>query len=282
MKADNQLEVILKEQDLEKTQANALLEAFGAPFNEAGVVLERHKMIKVTSAEDKQQMKEAREMRLILKKTRVEVEHARKDLKADIIKQGRAIDSVAKFVKEVIEPAEEYLQLQEDFIKIQEAEAAAQRKADRIEELSQYTEDVNQYRFETMTDDEFDQLIDRLDREKKALAEAEKAAEEKRIAAEKAEAERIEAQRIENEKLKKEAAEREDTINKVNDRRNKILATGAILVDDSMYVIEGITYLKEYELESLSDEDFKYSLSLAVEAAEIKKADAEAANKKAQ
>lgn len=160
--ADNKLQIILDEQGVAKENAKQLLEAFGAPFEEAGEILKDYKTIVVTDAKQTDLMNKARTKRLALKKTRVEVEHKRKELKADILKTGQAIDSVAKFVKQVIEPAEEYLQLQEDFAAIQEARRLEERKAKRIEKLSKYTDDVSAYNLDEMTDESFNRLIDML------------------------------------------------------------------------------------------------------------------------
>lgn len=219
MKENNKLQVILAEQGIEKSDVGKLVEAFGGPFEEAGVILETYQNIKVTDVNDTAGMQKAREARLLLKKARTTVENSRKELKADIVKQGKAIDSVARFVKEEIEPAEQYLQLQEDFAVIAKAEAEAKLKAERVEKLMQYTDDVSLYNFETMTVEQFDNLLATLKSSHEAkLAEA-KRIEDERIAKEKKDAEDREAQRQENEKLKAEADARAEADRKAEQAR---------------------------------------------------------------
>lgn len=207
--ANNQLQVILDEQGVAKENARQLLEAFGAPFTEAGEILTDYKAIVVTDEEDFETMAVARTKRLKLKEIRVGVEKKRKELKEDSLRTGRAIDSVAKFVKENIEPAEEHLELQEKFAEIKQAERAAKVKAERIELLMTYTDDISLYNLDEMTEEQFDTLVTTLKTQKEAAAKAEKQAEEARIAAEKAERERQAAIEAENAKLKAEAEKRE-------------------------------------------------------------------------
>jgi len=209
---DNQLQVILKEQNVIGENAKILIEAFGAPFTEAGDILRTYKDIKVTDESQTKEMSEAKEKRLILKRIRTGVESKRKELKEDSLRTGKAIDSVARYIKENIEPAEEYLELQEKFAEIKKAERASKIKSERIEKLMQYTDDISMYNIDNIEDETFEFLLNKVKKEY-----------EDRIAAEKAESERIEKERLEkeaedkrireeNEKLRKEAEEREKAI----------------------------------------------------------------------
>lgn len=205
----NKLELILKEQDIEQADVTKLVEAFGGPFKEAGEIIANYKKIEVTSEDQKELMAEARDKRLTLKKARTTVENKRKELKTDIVKQGRAIDSVARYVKEEIEPAEKYLEEQEKFAELRAAERAATLKAERIEKLVLYTDDVSLYNLDDMSDIRFDALLDTLKKQhEQEVAEA-KRIEDERIAKVKAEQEEQERIRKENEKLKAEAEAKE-------------------------------------------------------------------------
>lgn len=208
MARENQLTVILEEQAVGEANAQRLLEAFGAPFEEAGEILADYQTIKVTDESDTATMAEARKKRLALKNVRVAVEKKRKELKEDIVKQGRAIDSVARFVKEVITPAEAYLQLQEDYAKIKAQERAAAIKAKRIEELSKYA-DPQLYNLDAMDEEQFSTLVADLKNQAEERAEAERKAEIERKAAEEAERKRQAEIAAEYDRLKKEAEERE-------------------------------------------------------------------------
>lgn len=220
---DNQLQVILTEQNVGQENAKKLIEAFGAPFEEAGEILSTYKELEVTSHKQVTKMQEARDKRLALKKIRTGVENRRKELKEDALKAGRAIDAVARYVKDTIQPAEEYLQLQEDFAKIEAEKAAAQKKAERIERLSPLVGDISFYNFEEMTDEQFENLITERT-EARALAEkkrVEEAAEAKK--AEEAEAKRIADQAKENARLKKEADEKAAAQKKIDAENEKKL-----------------------------------------------------------
>jgi hypothetical protein len=205
MNKDNKLQVILAEQGIAETDVAKLIEAFGGPFEEAGTVLSTYKDIVVTKEDDVAGMQKAREARLLLKKARTTVENSRKNLKADIVKQGRAIDSVARFVKEEIEPAENYLQLQEDFAKIAAEGRLLKLKNERIEKLMQYTNDISVYDLDHMSPEQFDAVLAgvkaQFEAEKQRKLDAAKAAE----AAKKAEEKRVADQAKENERLKAEA-----------------------------------------------------------------------------
>lgn len=277
---NNQLEVILKDQGVAKENAQALLEAFGAPFEEAGLILADYQTIKVTDETDVDGMMAARTKRLALKKTRTTVENKRKELKEGIVKQGRVIDSVAKFVKEVIAPAEEYLQLQEDFAKIKQAERREAIKAERIKAVSQYA-DPYVYNLDAMDTAQFDALIAQLkaDFERK---EAERVAEEKRIADE-AEAERKRQAEVEaeNARLKKEAEAKEIADAKLRGRINAMARLGLVLDERTgNYAMDDLEIDETVATDLADDDTFNEALDaiakvIADRAEETKKAQAE-------
>lgn len=205
----NSLQKIISEQNIAKENANQLIEAFGAPFEEAGLIISSYKNIVVTEESQTDLMKEAREKRLILKKVRTGVENKRKELKADYLVVTNAIDGIARYIKSEIEPAEDYLELQEKFAEIKQAERASKIKQERTEKLMQYTDNVAAYNLDTMVDETFDKLLSEL-----------KSVYEKRIADEKAESERLAKEQLareaeqariieENNKLRKEAEAKE-------------------------------------------------------------------------
>lgn len=205
----DQLQVVLKEQNIPKENAEQLLKAFGMPLEEVGEILVSYKDIVVTDEEQFDLMAEARSKRLKLKEIRVSVEKKRKELKEDSLRTGRAIDGVANLVKQEIEPAEKYLESQEKFAEIRQAERAAKLKAERIESLVKYTDDISLYDLDSITEEQFKNLLANLKAQHKAKIAEEKRIEEERVAKEKAEAEERERIRKENERLKAEAEARE-------------------------------------------------------------------------
>lgn len=207
--ANNELQVILDSKHVDKENAQQLIKAFGAPFTEAGKIISNHKKLVVTDESQTDLMKQARSQRLELRKIRVGVENKRKELKADYLTVTQAIDGVARYIKQEIEPVEEYLELQERYAEIKQAERHAKLKQERTEKLMAYTDTVSVYNLDEMTADEFKAVLATL----KAQFEAkQKQAADELAAAEKAEKERIaEDKRVreENERLRKEAAARE-------------------------------------------------------------------------
>lgn len=241
-KQTNQLQVILQEQNVPAEQAKSLIEAFGGPFEEAGEILANYQTIKVTDENDTATMADARQKRLALKAARTTVERNRKALKENINKQGRAIDSVARFVKEVITPAEEYLQLQEDYAKIKAAERAEARYADRVEKLSQYVDDLSVYSLRDITDEAFDALLAKAKADKEAEIAAAKKAQAEAEAAAEAERKRQAEVEAENARLKKEAEARELKEAIIRGRVNKMATIGLVFDEASnAYVMDDLS-----------------------------------------
>lgn len=106
---------------------------------------------------------------------------------------------------------EEKAEWKANFVKRYEAEQKELRTQKRINEVSKYAE-LNRIEFEAMSDESFDSFLSGLKSTYEAKIEAERKAEEERIAKEKADAEAREQQRLENERLKAEAEKREKEI----------------------------------------------------------------------
>lgn len=190
-------------------EASSLMVTFGVPLTEAGKILDTYQEIVVTDESQTDLMASAREKRLTLQKIRTGVENTRVELKAEHLRKGNAIQAVANYIKEEITPAEDYLKLQEKFAEIKQAERAAKVKAERIEKLMQYTDNISMYNIDNLEDETFDFLLAKVKKEYDDNVAAEKA-EIERLAKEesdrKAEQDRIIA---ENAKLRKEAEEKE-------------------------------------------------------------------------
>lgn len=213
----SELSTILEEQNVAQENAKMLLSAFGAPFEEAGEILRDYRFdddgnliptketIVVTQEDQFDLMAEASDKRKALKKIRSSVENKRKELKADSLRTGQAIDSIAKRVKNAIEPAEKYLEMQEKFAELKQAEREAKLKTERVEKLLAYTDDISLYNIDSMNQEQFDSLLASLKSAHEAAIEAEKKAEADRLAAAEAEKKRQAEIEAENIKLKKEA-----------------------------------------------------------------------------
>lgn len=165
---ENQLSIIIKESGLDTNKAQFLLSNFQDYFKIAAEWEEKARTIKVENESQTVDMQLARTGRLFLREKRIAIEKARKELKEQSLREGKAIDGIANVLKALIVPIEEYLDKQEHFV---------ENKKKELEEA--------------------------------ARIEAERIAEQERIAKEKADAEERERIRLENEKLRKEAEERE-------------------------------------------------------------------------
>lgn len=219
---DTKQEIIIKAQEFgvgEETQLS-LANAYKPFLENAQAWAEQAHEITVTDIEDKDGMKKARAMRLQLKDLRISLDKKRKELKNDALQKGKAIDTIARNIKEMIEPSEKYLQEQEDFAKREQERIVKELTESRSKQLDEYGFDYTFVNLGEMSDEQYASLLDtaKTAHETKVKAEQEAAEAERkrqeeeaekerqRIAAEKAEQERI---RQEREQFEKElAAER--------------------------------------------------------------------------
>jgi len=206
------LSAIVKQANLDETKSASILETFNGYFEIAADWASKAKSIVVVDESQIDLMKQAREGRLFLKSKRVEVENKRKLLKEQSLREGQTIDSIARILKNMIEPIEEYLEKQEKYIEIKDAERKAALEAERIEILKPLNAPYNLYDLKSMSDQDFTDLVNGLTAAIEARREAERRAEQDRIEREEAEIAERKRIQIENEKLRAEAAEREKAI----------------------------------------------------------------------
>jgi hypothetical protein len=156
---DNELSIVVKESGLETTQATNILKKFNTFFEQAKEWEEKARGLVVKDETEVEKMAQAREARLVLKKIRTDAESVRKEMKEEYIRTGKAIDGVANVIKALIVPIEEHLEKQEKFIENAIKEKADKTKADRIEQMLKYVEDVSVYNLDGMSDEVFANLL---------------------------------------------------------------------------------------------------------------------------
>lgn len=222
---DTKQELIIKAQEFEVSEETqiSLAEAY-KPFLEKAQLWEQQaREIVVTDINDKEGMKKAAGMRKQVKALRIELEKKRKEIKHDAQQKGKAIDTIAREIKAMIEPMEEYLKEQEEFAKREQARIAEQVKSERKAQLDEYEFDTTFIDLGEMDEENYSKLLETAKTAHEAKVKAEQEAaeaerkrqeeeaekERQRIAAEKAEQERI---RKENERLKAEQEAREREI----------------------------------------------------------------------
>lgn len=211
---------LVNESGLDKTKSQVLLENFSNYFEIASDWEKKASMLVVNNIEQKAEMKMAREGRLFLKEKRVAVEKTRKALKENALREGQTIDAIAKVLTNLIIPIEKDLEEKEKFAEIQEAKRIDALNEERVKEIEPYTEYIPYgMNLGQLSNDDYNKLLSGAKLQKQAEEEAQRKAEEERIAKEKAEAEERERVRLENERLKKEAEEKERELAKAKAER---------------------------------------------------------------
>ena len=133
--ADNQLQTIVRESGLEPTKARTILTLFQNYFEIADEYAIKAKAIVVTDGSQTAMIEAARDVRLFLRDKRIAIEKARKELKEQALREGKAIDGIANVLKALIVPIEKYLETQENFVQLK-----AQGEADERERVFQESE----------------------------------------------------------------------------------------------------------------------------------------------
>lgn len=222
MSKNNQLIQIVEKAGLEKSKAEFILEQFSGYFKIASEWEKKAKTLIVTNEEQKDEMQLAREGRLFLKDKRVTIEKTRKGLKEQSLREGQTIDSIARILKNLIEPIEQHLLSQERFAAIQREKRAEILKAKREKALEPYAEFVPYgLALDGMSEDDFIKVLSGAKLQLQEKLNTEKKEEEKRVAQEKADAIEREKIRKDNERLQKEAKERERVIQLERKRAEK-------------------------------------------------------------
>lgn len=229
MLPSNRLISILKDSDLDQTKAKYILENFKDYFDIADEWERKAKTIKVVDENQLTDIKIARTGRLFLREKRIAIEKARKKLKEQSLREGKAIDGIANVLKALIVPIEEYLEKQEKFVEIKESLRIQAIKEE--EELKAEQKRIEQEREAQELQKKIEQENLRLRRE---AAEREKVLEEERRKARAKEAEikaqaeakqkRIQAEanrKLREEQTKKEEAQRELFLKREQERKER-------------------------------------------------------------
>lgn len=195
-----EIQLATKQLGLPLAEAGSLFAPFAPLYADASALLTESKAINKPKA--------AREMRLKLVKARTAIAKAKDAAKADILRNGKAIDGFNNIAKAMMEPEEERLEAIEKEEERAIAAAKEKMKADRSKVLAELGVDSAFYNLGEMPEAAFVQLVEqtKLAAEAKAKAEAE-AKEAARVAAEKAEADRVAKEKADREERERMAAE---------------------------------------------------------------------------
>lgn len=200
---------IIEESGVELEKAKRIWVQFEEYFDGAIKCAAEVEGLEITDVSQKDKMKLARATRLTLKNIRIAAEKTKKELKADILKEGRFIDATFNLIADTTKPIEADLLEKEQFAKRKEEELIRRLVSERESALLPLGVDVRFLDLAKMSNADYDALLEKSTREHEERLEAERKAKEERLAREKAAAEeraRIEA---ENAHLRAEAEERE-------------------------------------------------------------------------
>jgi len=194
---------------LEESKANEMVSGLNPILSERTILSQIYSEV-ITKELNQETLKEAKELRIKIRDNRtkgIEVWH--KANKEFYLRGGQFVDAIRK--REVIENErmEDVLEQIEKHFENIEKERQNALHLTRIELIKPYVEDLTALDFRTMQDDVFEAYLTAKKQAYEARIEAERIAEEKRMAEIEAEKQRIEAQRIENERLKAEAEAKE-------------------------------------------------------------------------
>lgn len=222
---------------------NKLLEAFGAPYEEAGEILLTYKNIKVSDETDTKTMELARKTRLKLRGSRIALEKKRKELGEDYRKAVKVINAIGNGAQDPIKEAEAYLQSQEDYAKLLKEKELDERESKRKEEIMKLGGDPANYAVRDMSEVGFSEILALLANQKKVRDEQE-AEQKKRDDEEKQRlADENAKLRAEQEERDKKEAERQKLIAQEKEEINKII----VMFDDIILAVTNESTIEEVE-----------------------------------
>jgi len=205
-------EVAVLAQNVSVEKRDEVLSVITHVFNGIEKMRSQLDAIKVEDENDTTAMKLCKEVRLAVRKTRLVAEDKIDIKRADVQQKMAGFkteDSLWLKVKQIVQimtkEIEANAKWKEDTRIRFEAEQAERKVQKRILQVSTYSDTMPRSEFENMSDLSFELFIEGLERQHKEKIEAERKAEEERVA--RKEAERLEQERIkaENERLKQEA-----------------------------------------------------------------------------
>ena len=202
--SQNALTALIEKSGLSQDQKNLMTIKFGEAFDIAKQWEEKAATIEVTDASQTDLMQQARDGRLFLSKKRIAVEKTRKEMKESSLREGQAIDLIARTLTGLIKPIEDHLEQQERFVELREAEEAIERakKAEALLKEQEAAAEKIRHEKEKEERERIQKENEEL-RAAKAKSDAE-AAETRRVAAEK---QREADEQVRQERLKTKAAE---------------------------------------------------------------------------
>lgn len=188
---------IIEETGLELSKSTAIQNAFGNFYSKIAEWKSELPSVTVTAYDQGEKILKARELRLEVRTARLEITKLHKELKADALKEGRAIDAVKNFALSELEPLEEAFRLNENYIAIQEELRLSKLKSERMDIMREFESvlPIHQTAYEVMSEEDFQSQVKM-----------------GKIAMKMREEEEAEARKAEEERLRMEEQERQKAI----------------------------------------------------------------------
>jgi|694.fasta_scaffold04820_15 hypothetical protein len=248
---------------IEKSKSDYIIEKFSEFTLIATEWNEKANAILVTDESQIDLIKQAKEGRLILKAKRIEIEKTRKLLKEQSLNEGRLIDSIAKSLTALVEPAEKHLMIQESFIEIQEQNRKAELKAERYKLMLPYADilDPDTLQLDIITEEAFNGILKYAKSSLEAKIEFERLAKIEQEQKAKAEAEEKENLRLENEKLRQEAIQRQKDADKQKEKLDAELKSVSSQVKEQSTLLKTIAKKETIQKDELKVLEQKYVIA---------------------
>lgn len=219
------LELVVSENRLPVTEADAIRSAFAPLFEQATQWASRVDTLSVTDVSQVREMKLARESRLALKEIRCNAERKRKELKEDALRKGNAIDGLYNVIAYLVEPLEKRLLDMEQFAERKEEARLDERLKERTAALAYYEYTaIDGPTLRALTDEAYDAILESAKVRHESMVAERARIEQEKLAKEKAEAQERERVRLENERLKAEAAAKDAEMCAQREAQEKALA----------------------------------------------------------
>lgn len=154
-----ELTIVLQQSELTKEKADVLSKLFIPLYLRAKQFVEKASKINIKSADQIDDIILAKEIKKEGQRIRLDSEEAKDQLKADILKEGGAIDGLNRVIKNLVSPIENKLQEAVDFIKIQQEKKLDEMEEKRKKELVALEIDVTWFKLREMDEEKYKELL---------------------------------------------------------------------------------------------------------------------------
>lgn len=140
MSDNNQIIEVISNSHVEVSTAIAIQNTLMPFFEQAKALEDMAKSIVVTDPTQLTEMKNARELRLKIRKIRTDADKKREELKKDSLNYAKAVQSVYNIIECLVKPLEDHLEKQEKYAETIEKQRQADLRASRTGILQPYAQ----------------------------------------------------------------------------------------------------------------------------------------------